>query len=226
MAQHMKRIAAPRSWPLLRKAETFVSVPEGSHAFEHAISVNLAFTELLKIAKTRKEVRYIIFDKEVRVNGKKINTEKTQFGLFDVLSLPESKQNFTMVLNSRGKLEVKEISEADANVKVTKIIGKKYLAGKKIQLNLFEGRNILVDKDTYQVGDALVVSIPDYKIKEQVKLEKGVSVFLLTGQHASKIAKIESITEGKIVCKTDDTELVVNKENIFVLGKGKLLLNI
>lgn len=226
MAQHMKRIATPRSWPLHRKENTFVAVPKGSQKDEYALSVGAVFKEILGIAKTTKEVRYILYNKEVLVNGRKILSEKAKFGLFDVLAIPETKQYFTMVLNTRGKLDVKELSDKEASTKLTKIVGKTYLPGKKVQLNLFEGSNITVDKDTYKVGDALVVSLPKYEIKEHIKLENGVSTFLLSGQHIAKVVKVGAIKEGEIVCKADDVEFSVQKKQIFIVGKTKPILNI
>lgn len=226
MPQHMKAIAMPKTWSMPRKETTWVSVPKGAHKQEFALSVNAVFKDLLKIAKTTKEVRYIIFNKFVFINGKKISSEKAQFGLFDVLTLPETKQHFTLVFTPQGKLIAKELKETEAKTKLSKIIGKTYLSKKKIQLNLFEGINVIVDKDEYSVGDAVVITLTDNKIKEHIKLEKGVLAYLLSGQHISKVATISDISGDKIMCKTEDIEFSVHKRQLFIIGKNKPLLTI
>ncbi len=226
MPQHMKAIAMPRTWSMPRKETTWVSVPKGAHKQEFALSVNAVFKDLLKIAKTTKEVRYIIFNKFVYINGKKITSEKAQFGLFDVLTLPETKQSFTLVFTPQGKLAVKELKEAESKIKISKIIGKAYLPKKKVQLNLFEGINIIVDKDTYKVGDSVIISLPDYKVKQHIALEKGVMLYLLSGQHTSEIATVVDIADEKIMCKTKEAEFAVHKRQIFIIGKDKPVLTL
>ena len=47
-----------------------------------------------------------------------------------------------MVLKNE-KLNIEEIKESEANTKVAKIIEKKMLKGKRIQINLSDGRNFL-----------------------------------------------------------------------------------
>lgn len=223
----MKTIASPRSWPVHRKENTWIAAPRGGHSVEYALPMGTVMRDLLKITKTRKESRYIILNKEVLVNGKKIKNEKAQFGLLDVLAFPETKQYYTLVLNRRGKLQLKEISEADAKTKVASIISKTYLPNKKVQLNLFGGLNILVDKDTYGVGDAIVVSLVDNKIKEHIKLEKGAKLYLITGKNIAQIAEITTVDKSVVMCKDEDgDEFKVDKKGVFVIGKEKLLLSL
>ena len=221
MVQHMKRIATPRSWPIHRKEDTWVSAPKGGHSYELSLPVNVVLNDMLKIVKTRKESRYIIFNKNVLVNGKKVNSERVQVGLFDVLSLPEIKANFTLLLNSRGKLKISELDEKAAESKLSKVIGKTYLPDKKVQLNLFGGINTVVKKDEYSVGDSLIISLKDYKVSDHIKLEKGAVVYFLTGKNISKTAVVESIEGSVLICKSDDREIRVAKKDAIVVGKGK-----
>ncbi len=222
----MKRIATPRSWPIHRKEDTWISAPKGGHSYELSLPVNVVLNDMLKIVKTRKESRYIIFNKSVLVNGKKINSERAQMGLFDVLSLPEAKSSFTLLLNSRGKLVISELKEDSANTKLSKVVGKTYLPGKKVQLNLFGGMNIIVAKDEYAVGDSLIVSLKDYKVENHIKLEKGAVVYFLTGKNISKTAVVESVEGSVLICKSDENEIRVDKNDAIVVGKGKSIIEL
>ena len=222
----MKRIAAPRSWPVQRKGSVFIRVPEGPHIQGNSVSLNMLFKDLLNLAKTTKEARYVIFNKEVLVNGKKVTNDKMQFGVFDVLALPEAEQYYTLVLNSRGKLTPLEITKEQSKEKLSRIEKKTYLQGKKIQLNLFGGMSMLVEKDQYRVGDILVVSLSDLKIKNHIKLEKGVLVYLLTGKHIAETVKVEKVDGSTIVCKSGENEFEVDKSAAYVVGKEKPILSI
>ena len=222
----MKRIATPGSWPIHRKENTWISAPKGGHMYEMSVPISVVFGDMLKFSKTRKETRYIIFNKGVFVNGKKIKSEKAQFGLFDVLSIPETKKSYTLLLNSRGKLRVVELKEKDAETTLCKIIGKTYLPKKKVQLNLFGGINVIVAKDEFSVGDSVMVSLKDNKIQNHIKLEKGALVYFLTGKNISKTATVESVDASLLVCKLDDLEFQITKEDVFVVGKGKPVIEL
>jgi small subunit ribosomal protein S4e len=227
MAQHMKTIASPRSWPIHRKENAWIAAPRGGHSVEYALPLGTVMRDLLKLTKTRKETRYIILNKDVLVNGKKVKNEKAQFGLLDVLAFPETKQYYTLVLNTRGKLQLKELNETEAKTKIASIVGKTYLPKKKVQLNLFGGLNVIVDKDTYGVGDAVVVSLADNKIKEHIKLEKGAKLYLITGKNIAQIADVTSVEKSVVMCKDEEgDEFKVDKKGAFVVGKGKLAVSL
>ncbi|MFW6230491.1 MAG: hypothetical protein ACOC32_00525 [Nanoarchaeota archaeon] len=226
MVQHLKRLASPASWPISRKVNTWIQAPRGGHAYGFSVPLSQVMTGMLELAKTRKEVRYIIAEKGVKINGKDVSSEKASCGLFDVITFPATKQNFTIILNSRGKLVLHELSETEAKTKLASIIGKKYLAKKKVQLNLFGGLNITTDKDTYGVGDTLVLSVEDYKIKDHVKLEKGAMVYLMTGKNIAMTATVEAVDGSTVTCKTENNTFLVDKKALYVVGKGKPLLKL
>ncbi len=221
MAQHTKRIASPRSWPIKRKTTEWVSSPKGGHSRDMSVSVNVALKEILKITKTTKESRYVIFEKGLNVNGNKMRSERSPFGLFDVLTLPETKESYIMLFNNRGKLVTKKLSEKESEVKLSKVIGKKTLGKGKTQLNLMGGMNIIVSKDDYKAGDTVVVSLKDKKPKETLKLEKGALVYLLTGKDISKTAKVKEVESSNLVYESEGEEFKITKEDVVVVGKDK-----
>ena len=68
--------------------------------------------------------------------------------------------------------------------------GKTSIKG-KTQINLSDGKNLLIDKGSYSVGDAVLVNFDKkYEIKDHVKLDKGVTIFLIGGKHIGQIGKI------------------------------------
>ncbi len=224
---HLKSITMPRTWQIERKKTVFVTRPNpGAHPMRHSMSLNIIMKELIKCAKTTKEVKAILHDKEVLVDGKKRNDEKYSTGLMDVISLPETKQNYRIIINKRGKLKALEIPKEESNIKLSKIENKSVLPKGKMQLNLSDGRNMIIDKKEYKTGDTLAISLPDQEIKEHLKLEVGMMALLIGGKHIGYIGKVEEIKSDVITIKIGDNSYETLKEYAFVVGKDKPIITL
>jgi small subunit ribosomal protein S4e len=113
-----------------------------------------------------------------------------------------------------------EISDKDAETKTYKVVGKKILSGKKVQINLMQGKNIISDEKV-NVGDSVVLNLKDNKIVKVIPLEKNRTAFALKGKHAGSSGKIIEIMDrgGKKVAKilADDKKINVWTKNIIVV---------
>jgi len=85
-----------------------------------------------------------------------------------------------------------EISDDLAFKKVFKVIGKKILKGKNVQVNLLHGKNLLL-KDDISVDDSVVFNFKDNKVEKIIKMEKGSRVFVVKGKHTGRIGMIEDV---------------------------------
>lgn len=222
---HMKRISSPRTWPIKKKTTKWIAKPQGSHSLDNGMSVYTLFKEVLKLAKSSTEVNNILFHKKILLNGRELKTGKRTFGLFDVLSIPDTKTHYTLILNQLKKLDVKEIDEKESKTKLGKVVGKKYLGTKKIQINFHDGSNKIVEKDDYKVGDTLVLNLPDHDVKEKMALDKNSLVYIMKGRHTGSTGHVEKFEDGDILCKTNQGDLKLAKEEIFVIGKEKPALS-
>ena len=82
-------------------------------------------------------------------------------------------------------------SKKEAQTKVCRINGKNTIKGGKTQLNLHDGRNILVDDATeYSTGDSLVLSLPSQEIKEHIRFAEGTKCYLTGGAHVGEFAEV------------------------------------
>ena len=69
---HLKRLASPKSWPIKKKGIKWVKRPfPGPHSFKLGLPITIVLREMLCYAKTLKEVRSILNNKEILVD--KIN---------------------------------------------------------------------------------------------------------------------------------------------------------
>ena len=85
---HLKRLAMPRSWPLPRKTNIWVTrARSGAHALERCMPINVVLRDVLGVARSTREVRRILHEGLVKVDGRVVKDNKRGVGLMDVLSV-------------------------------------------------------------------------------------------------------------------------------------------
>ena len=221
--QHLKRIAMPKTWQIKRKGIVFITRPRsGSHKMAEGLSLNALLKHVLGITATTKEVKAVTYAKDVLVDGIPRKDHRYMAGLFDVVTFPKIKKNFRVILNKYAKIDAVEIDEKDAELKPCKLMKKTLLKGNKIQLNLSDGRNIIIGKNDYRVGDTLLISLPKQEIKNHFPLEKKSCIFLIGGKNAGAVGIVSEIEDRNIrMITSDKTEIETLKKYAFVIGKGK-----
>ena len=221
---HLKRLAAPKTWNILRKTSKFIVRPFPSGVgFLYSMPLSVWLIEVLKIANDRRDVFYLLKEKKVLVNQKNVFTKKYPVGLFDVISLPELGKSYRVVLNRRVKLTAIEIPESEANLKVLKLINKTLVKGGKVQLNFNDGTNILANDDlaSTKPGDSFVYDLAQKKIVEHIPLEKDALVYILSGAHIATTALVQERKGSNVLVKLTDSTLVeLPLKNLIVVGKA------
>ena len=220
---HLKRIAAPKTWLIGRKESKFVSRPSaGPHKLQHGMALSVAMREVLKVAKSAKEAKKIIKHKDVFVDKRKRIDERYPVGIMDVVEFPQLEEQYRLLLDRKGRMNAVKADAKEAATKLSRIESKTKVSKGKTQLNMFDGRNVLVDKDTYKTGDTLQLSLPDQKIVNHFKLEKGMISILIGGKHSGMIATIEEISDKKVIIKAaKNQKFETLKKHVFVVGKDK-----
>jgi small subunit ribosomal protein S4e len=211
----LKRLAAPRWWPIERKTKRFIVGPRGPNKLELSLPLLVLIRDVLKLAETGNEAKVIINSGKVFVD-KKINKDiKFGIGVLNVIEIPELKKVWRAI--PKKGLSFIEVPKGESDKKIVKIIDKKILKKGKTQLNLSDGRNILTNKK-FKTNDSLLINLPDQKILKHLEFKKGSVVLVFSGKTSGKIAKIKKI-EPKRVWLDDDKEVPINK--IIVIGEKK-----
>ncbi|MEM3126911.1 MAG: 30S ribosomal protein S4e [Candidatus Woesearchaeota archaeon] len=221
MKNHFKTLATPRTWRINRKKKVFVirSFPSGHPVFL-SMPISIAIRQL-GFAETAKEARYILNKQEVLVDGKRIKKQKFAVGFLDVLSFPLIKKWYRMTLNKKGLLELISIDEKESTIKPCKIKNKTALGG-KVQLNLSDGKNVLVDKDSYKRGDSVLLNLQNNSIISHLPFTKGASIIIMNGKNIGHVGTIERIDANKILYKDKEGEIKETaKSHAYVVGKEK-----
>jgi small subunit ribosomal protein S4e len=214
MKLHQKRQAVPKNWPVARKGTTFVVKKTSA-----GIPLLVVLRDLMELAQNRKEVKKAIHKKDLLICGKPASDEKQSLELLDILTIVPAKKHYKIVLSALGKFDVEEISEKEAKQKVSKVIGKKTVAGKKTQYNLLDGRNYLSEVEA-KVNDSVIVDFKKNTITKAIPVKKGSKVLVIGGKHAGYQGSIESLApEHKLVeVKSEDKTFNALIKHILVLN--------
>ncbi len=229
MSSHLKRYFAPKTWKIKRKKLVFVTKPSpGPHKMGMSLPLNVVLRDILNYADNSRETKFMVANKNIMVDGIRRKNYKFPVGLFDVLSLKEIDEHFRIILDKKGKLDLIKIQKNESAIKPCKITGKKTVKG-KIQLNLYDGRNIIIDKNDYKIGDTILINFnkKNLEVKEHIKFDKNIQIYLTGGKHIGQTGKVQDIIGNRIVYKTEKGDVVETlKKYAFPIGKDKPVITL
>lgn len=235
--QHQKRLSAPTTWPINRKGSVWVAkILPGAHSKTYGMPLVVLLRDVLKVAKNRKEAKFILNSKRVLVDGKPRMKDKLPVGHMDVVEFDGTDMRYRVQLHTSNKLIAREISKKEAEYKVCKVIGKRNLKGGSTQISLHDGRNILLENKDKRLSDikvqsSLKITVPDQDIKEVYPLAEGSRVMVTEGRHQGKIGLIAEINKrfgpkaSEVIIRDENAEneeFRTALEYIFVVGKLEL----
>jgi small subunit ribosomal protein S4e len=203
---HLTRQEIPRKWPVERKGTAYIVKPNFS--VKEGLPLLVILREITKLAQNRREAKSIIHARQVLVNEKAAKDEKSNVVLFDTLNILPLKKCYKMNLSESGKFHLEEIKESEAGKKIAKVINKKMLKGKKLQLNLSDGRNFLSDMKC-STNDSVLINLKEGKIEKCLPLKEKANAIVFSGKHVGKKGEIiELNTERKMAkIKSGDKEI-------------------
>jgi len=234
--KHLKRKPAPKFWPIHRKEFIWTVKPEpGPHPIFNCMPLTLVIRDVLGLAKTQREVNAIISEEKIMVDGKVQRDSLFPAGLMDVISIPDVGRTYRVVPSEKG-LTLHPIEKEEAGFKLCRIESKTVMRGGHIQLNLHDGRNVLIrvndpkkpEEDVYRSMDTLKMSLPDQEIIGHTKLAEGASAMIIGGKNAGRYGKIVAMEErtaqkrGKQLVTIEDTHgkrFQTILDFVFVIGE-------
>ncbi len=226
-SSHMKRLAMPRSWPLTRKTDIWISRPLPSgHSIDRCMAIGVVLRDVLGVAKSMREAKRALATRRIKIDGRVTTNMRRGVGIMDVLTVGD--ENYRCVLDSNGKLRYASIPAKEAGQKLCRIDGKNTIKGGVTQLNLHDGRNILVDDaNKYNTMDSLLLDVESQKIKKHLKFESGANCYLIGGSHVGSTAEMN---EYVVKRSSKDNEVIFGDfgtivDHVFVVGDAGLPLD-
>ena len=197
MSDHLKRLNAPDSWRITKKTTTFIAKTAPGPHNANAMPIAVWLRDTMGFARTAKEVKQILKQKDVFINGRPCRDQKLGIGIFDIIALPRIGKYYRMLRGVKGRHKTVEIDAEAAQSRLCKIDNKTIIPGGRIQLNLRYGANILAD-NTYKPNDSIVISLkPEdrFKILDHFPFATGNMAMIIGGQHSGKVARIVEIVK-------------------------------
>jgi len=220
--KHLKRLPAPRSWSIPRKTHFWIVRPSpGPHGIGESVPLGSILRDMLKVCDTAREARHILNNRGVLVDGRAVTDPKFPVGLMDVLTLSQTKAHYRMLVDTRGRMSLVGIEEGEATWKLCRVEDKTTVRGGKTQINLHDGRNLVLPKDSYKTGTTVKMNVPGQKVVDHYELSKGAPVLVTAGQHVGEIAHVLEVQRTRnpranIVTFTEGFSTDIHK--VFVLG--------
>lgn len=227
--RQLKRYVAPTAIRLERKSYEWVTKPApGPHPASFSVPMMLFLRDYLGIARTAREVKKILSQNQVLVDGKVRKDEGFPIGLMDVVQLPSINLNFRVLVDHLGRLAFHEIDQTEASFKLCKVVRKTVVKSGQVQLTFHDGKNLVGDSSEFnelKVMDVVKVSLPDLKILEIFPFQKDSIALVTGGSNVGKVGRIVEIKEIEgsqpniVTLKAGEISFQSPENYVFVLGK-------
>jgi small subunit ribosomal protein S4e len=183
-----------------------------------------------------KETKAILNRRKVFIDGKIRTEEHFPVGLMDVIEIPDLSKAYRVLPSKKSGLTLSEITKAEAKFKLCRIENITTVKKGYIQLNLHDGRNILMPvKDPkkkldipYKTMGTLKISIPDQKILDYYPNEVNNQAIVMAGKNigfsgkVSNLIKRFGINASIAVIEAGEGHLINTAyEYSFIIGKDK-----
>ncbi len=198
----LKRLNTPAHLQIKRKHGKFFTNPTpGPHPRRFCLPLLHIVRDLLDIVDNHKEAKKLIGLGYFKVDGKVVSTKSYPVGLMDVLSIEQEKKHYRILPDSHYGLILHEISEEESMFKLCRINNKLTIKGGHIQLNLHDGRNILIrvkdprspKEDIYKRMDVLKISIPEQEVQKILKFKENNIAIIMSGKNIGQVGKIINV---------------------------------
>ncbi len=204
---HAKRQTISKSLPISRKGTRYTVV--ASHEKRNGIPLLIILRDMLKISRNRREAKKILNSGNVLINDKIIKKENFSVLPFDAIKIGD--RHYELNFSDKGKFIIKETAKKE---RILKVISKKIVKKKKIQLNLMYGWNIIANEKV-NVGDSVVIE--KGKIAKVIPLEKGREAVIFSGKNKGRHGKISRLENKMASLSYENKTINVPVKNIFVV---------
>ena len=230
MGKHQKRISVPNSWQISKKSNKWItSTRPGPHSKDQSIPLTVVLRDMLGLVDNRSEAKMVLSEGKVFVDGVVRKDLKFPVGLFDVISIPLNNVSYVVLLDSKGRLILKEL-EGTVENKLCRIENKTTIKAGAIQLNLGDGTNIIGSND-YKAKDSVILSVPDKNVVKHIEYKVGNLAMIVGGKHTGEVGTIKEINKVRssrynTVTISGDYEFETIEDYVVVVGETEPAIEI
>ncbi|MFW9945921.1 MAG: 30S ribosomal protein S4e [Candidatus Odinarchaeota archaeon] len=198
----LKRLNTPKFLQIKRKhGKFFVKPSSGPHPNRFCLPLLHIVRDILKIVDFHREAKKLIGLGHFKVDGKVIKEKSFPIGLMDVLTIEKMNKHYRILPDSHYGLILHEISEEESKYKLCRINQKTTIKRGNIQLNLHDGRNIVIQvkdpqnpkEDIYKRMDVLKITVPEQEIEKVLRFKEGNLAVIISGKNIGQVGKVINI---------------------------------
>ncbi|MBI3334630.1 hypothetical protein HYZ97_04030 [Candidatus Pacearchaeota archaeon] len=205
---HQTRQEITKRLPLPRKGTKYI-VRASSHRL-NAVPTLIALRDMLQLARTAREVKELIRQKAVSINGKHVKDFRESIKLFNLFSAGKT---YVLTLLQTGKFIFKEANTKEG--RLCKVVGKTLGRKAVTQYHLHDGTN-LISSSPLAIGDSVYLDVSGKVLKHKL-FEKGAKAFIIKGSYIGRDGTISS-HEGTEIKITFGKEVVaLPRDNVVVI---------
>ncbi|MFX1316771.1 MAG: 30S ribosomal protein S4e [Promethearchaeota archaeon] len=236
----LKKLNTPAFLRIKRKhGKFFVKSSPGPHPSNFCLPLLHIVRDILKVIDNYREAKKVIGLGFFKVDGKIVKDIGYPVGLMDVLSIEKMNKHFRVLPDSHYGLILHEITEEESSFKLCRINQKTSIKGGHIQLNLHDGRNVLVKvndpknpkEDIYKRMDVLKLSIPEQDIIKVLKFKEKHLAIIMSGKNIGQVGKIQNITKrfgpkaSTVSIEHNGSHTETLYDYTFIIGEEQLEIN-
>ncbi|MDD1720133.1 MAG: 30S ribosomal protein S4e [Methanoregulaceae archaeon] len=228
MSDHLKRFDAPDSWHIAKKEKKFITKTAPGPHNANAMPVVVWMRDHMGFAQNLKEVKQILRQGDLVVNGRTCRDPSMGIGIFDIISIPKIGKYYRILRDKKGRHKTIEIDAEAARTRLCKIRNKTIVSGGRVQLNMRDGANVLAD-NKYKPHDSVVLSLEEgsrFTIVDHFPFAVGNMAMVIGGRHSGRIARIAAIERipGSIpnrVTLEDDSQVKFDTIDSYIYMVGR-----
>merc|ERR1711998_725054 len=225
--RHLKRLNAPKHWMLDKLGGIWAPRPStGPHKLRECLPLIILLRNRLKYALNTKEVKYILMQRLIKVDGK-ARTDKTYpAGFMDVIGIEKTNEHFRLLYDVRGRFAIHRVGAEEAKYKLCRVKALEMGAKKVPYIVTHDGRTIRYPDPLVAVNDTVKVDIESNKSDDFIKFETGNLAMINGGKNTGRVGIIigRERHQGSfdIVHLKDSAGhmFATRLGNVFVIGEG------
>jgi small subunit ribosomal protein S4e len=235
--RRLKALNTPAFWPILRKKYKWSVKPRpGPHPSHTSLPLLIVIRNVLGLADNSREARKIISEGHIEVDGKIRKDYKYPVGFMDVIRIIDTDESYRFIPYPVKFFALQPISKEESKYKLSLIRNKTSIKGGHIQLNLHDGRNLVVKvqdtknpvEDKFQTLGTLKLSLPEQEILDYYPFETNSIAIVIGGRNVGRVGRIVDYKRGmrlyRGVVTIEDIygkKFQTSMDYIFVIGKDK-----
>nr|CAD7448640.1 unnamed protein product [Timema bartmani] len=224
--KHLKRLNAPKAWMLDKLGGVYAPRPStGPHKLRESLPLVIFLRNRLKYALTNCEVKKIVKQRLVKVDGKIRTDPNYPAGFMDVITIEKTAEYFRLIYDVKGRFTIHRISSEEAKYKLCKV--KRVQTGPKgiPFLVTHDGRTIRYPDPVIRVNDTVQLDIATSKIMDSIKFESGNLCMITGGRNLGRVGTVvnrERHPGSFDIVHIKDSQghtFATRLNNVFIIGK-------